>query len=344
MQMKNVTVFKQAGRFGGWPANYGIWSWGDEIVVGFVDGYFLLQAQGHAWDKTKKKHEWQARSLDGGETWTVEKTTDLTSPMDGGKKPVECPGGVDFSHPDFAMTCRRSGDGGEAESWFFYSLDRCKTWHGPFIIPNFGQIGIAARTDYQVLDKDSLIVFLTAIKPNGREGRPFCALLTDEGKTWDLISWLGPQPKGYAIMPSSVRLPNGDFLVSIRRAEGLKGDRKFWIDNYVSKNCCATWEYLNTPVRELGGNPPSLNVLHDGRLCLTYGYRLPPYGIRAKISCDNGLTWGQEIILRNDGGNWDLGYPRTVQRLDGKMVTIYYFNDHPDKERYIAATIWDVNS
>jgi hypothetical protein len=26
---------------------------------------------------------------------------------------------------------------------------------------------------------------------------------------------------------------------------------------------------------------------------------------------------------------------------DGKVVTIYYFNDRKDGERYIAATIWD---
>gem|GEM_PF-4111678 len=37
---------------------------------------------------------------------------------------------------------------------------------------------------------------------------------------------------------------------------------------------------------------------------------------------------------------WDLGYPRTVQRPDGKIVTMYYFNDASSKERYIAATIW----
>ena len=41
------------------------------------------------------------------------------------------------------------------------------------------------------------------------------------------------------------------------------------------------------------------------------------------------------------GRLWDLGYPRTVQRPDGKIVTVYYFNDHKDTERYIAATIWD---
>lgn len=55
----------------------------------------------------------------------------------------------------------------------------------------------------------------------------------------------------------------------------------------------------------------------------------------------NGKTWGEEIILRDDAGCWDLGYPRTVQRPDGKIVTVYYFNDHQDQERYITATIWD---
>jgi len=45
--------------------------------------------------------------------------------------------------------------------------------------------------------------------------------------------------------------------------------------------------------------------------------------------------------LRKDGGTWDLGYTRTVQRPDGKLVTVYYFNDSKDSERYIAATIWD---
>jgi hypothetical protein len=81
--------------------------------------------------------------------------------------------------------------------------------------------------------------------------------------------------------------------------------------------------------------------LRDGRLVITYGYRSEPYGIRARISSDQGETWGKEIVLRNDGGSWDLGYPQTVERADGKIVTIYYFNDQKDGERYIAATIWD---
>jgi len=35
-------------------------------------------------------------------------------------------------------------------------------------------------------------------------------------------------------------------------------------------------------------------------------------------------------------------YPRSVERHDGKVVTIYYFWDRKTgPERYIAATIWD---
>ena len=48
--------------------------------------------------------------------------------------------------------------------------------------------------------------------------------------------------------------------------------------------------------------------------------------------------------MRDDGGNWDLGYPRTVELPDGKLVTIYYFNDRSQPERYITATIWSAGS
>lgn len=81
--------------------------------------------------------------------------------------------------------------------------------------------------------------------------------------------------------------------------------------------------------------------LKDGRIVVTYGYRAKPYGIRAKISLDEGKTWEQEIHLRDDGLSADLGYPRTVQRPDGKIVTVYYFTTKEIPEQHIAATIWD---
>jgi hypothetical protein len=82
--------------------------------------------------------------------------------------------------------------------------------------------------------------------------------------------------------------------------------------------------------------------LADGRVCLTYGYRAAPFGIRARLSGDGGRTWGREIMLREDGSGRDLGYPRTVQRPDGQVVTVYYFWDTmTGPERTIVATIWN---
>lgn len=75
--IEHVAVYKEAGRFGGWPANHGIWSWGDEIVVGFELGYFKDNPKGHDIDYSRPAEHVLARSLDGGKTWTLERPEDL---------------------------------------------------------------------------------------------------------------------------------------------------------------------------------------------------------------------------------------------------------------------------
>ncbi len=39
MKAEHVEVYRQPGRFADWPANYGIWSWGNEIAVSFTLGH-----------------------------------------------------------------------------------------------------------------------------------------------------------------------------------------------------------------------------------------------------------------------------------------------------------------
>ena len=248
-----------------------------------------------------------------------------------------CPGGIDFTHPDFALTARMT-DIHAGPARFYYSTDRGQTWQGPFRLPLFGQTGIAPRTDYVVDGKHACTLFLTAAKANGREGRPFCARTTDGGKSWQFVSWIGPEPKGYSIMPSTIRLGENELLSAIRCRDG---DRS-WIETYRTLDGGQSWKLDGTPVPDTGeGNPPSMIRLADGRVCLTYGYRALPYGIRARLSNDGGRTWAKEVVLRDDGGGRDLGYPRSAQRPDGKVVTVYYFHDEPQGDRYIAATIWD---
>jgi hypothetical protein len=343
--VKNVTVYSEEGRFAGWPANHGAWSWGNEILVGFETGHFQKKAsRGHAIDYTKPAEHVLARSLDGGETWTIERPPGLRPPPgekvgrvptgEGGKPLTDCPGGIDFNNPGFALSARMTSIHA-GQSRFYTTLDRGKTWSGPYRVPDFGQPGTAARTDYLVNGEHDLTMFLTVAKSNGKEGRVICVRTRDGARTWTMEAFVGPEPEGrdYAIMPSSVRLGKDRILTMIRY-------RKF-IDAFVSDDDGKTWAKLNRPAPATGGNPPSLVELEDGRLVLTYGFRMEPYGIRARISEDRGETWGDEIVLRDDGGNWDLGYTRTVQRPDGKLVTVYYYNLDADSERFIGATIWD---
>ncbi|MGH9633043.1 MAG: exo-alpha-sialidase [Bryobacteraceae bacterium] len=336
--VEHSIVYKESGRFGGWPANHGIWSWSDEIVVGFRSAHFKVMPVGHARDPERPQDEWQARSMDGGKTWSVERPPGLVRPENGGKAPVECPGGINFTDPAFALMFRASGE--IPSSRFYYSTDRCRTWKGPYTLPLFGQLRIMARTDYLVDSTNQMSVFLTAAKRNGKEGRVFMARTMDGARTWKFVSWIGLEPDGFSIMPSSVRLSKTRILTMLRRKEGAE----HWIDAWVTDDDGSSWKFLNRPVPTTGGsvgNPPSLLMLQDGRLALIYGFRSAPYGIRARLSIDNGLTWGNEIVLRDDAGCWDLGYPRSVNRPDGKVVTAYYYNDDANRERYIAATIWD---
>lgn len=335
---ENVVVAQEAGRFGGWPANHGIWAWGDEIVVGYQWGYYKENPSGgHDIDRERPSVSRQARSMDGGKTWAVE----IPSYLDAeGKEaePVDPPGGLDFTHPDFALMFHMDR--------YYYSKDRCKTWSGPYIMPTFGQPKLLARTNYMVEGKHQLMAFLAAAKDDGVEGWPLCARTSDGGKTWERIGWIGPQPKtgDYAIMPSALRVSESGILCMIRRRGTLDDQKQWWIEPYLSPDNGAHWYLLKRPFINNAGNPPHMIRLADGRIALTYGFRLPPYGIRARISSDEGITWGDEIIVRADGASWDLGYPRTVQRPDGKCVSVYYFHAPEQHERFIAATIWDPNS
>ena len=362
--LRQVTIYHQPGRYAAWPALFGIWSWGNEIVVGFGAGYVDPGGGYHARDRSRPIETLQARSTDGGATWHYEsfpghipggrglavdehvnEEWKVQPHLDGPHGLIPCPGEIDFTAPGVALMAVKTGLAAGVRSLFYLSDDRCRSWQGPYPLPMFGQTGIAARTDYLIDGPGQALLFLTANKRDGREGRVFCAETGDGGRTFSIRSWIGPEPDGFSIMPASVRLDRRRILVATRRRDRseLNRERRDWIDLYRSDDAGRSWRLIGRPVEDagFGGNSPTLMRLHDGRLCLTYGLRGAPFGMRASLSDDEGSSWGSPIMLRDGAGNHDLGYPRTVQTADGKVVTIYYFNDDPAGERYLAATLWD---
>ncbi len=328
---RNVTVFSEPGRYGGWPANHGLWHWGDELVVGFTAAWYKPTKSGHAVDRDKPFEDWQARSVDGGLTWTTERPF---PPAEKANEPIPLAEPLDFTAPGFALMFR-FGSIHVGPSRFYVSGDRCRTWRGPFAFSVEGIDRISTRTDLVVLGKHDALMFGSAAKSDGKEGRVFCARTTDGGLQWKLVSRIGPEPEGFSIMPSTVRLAGDSLLTAIRH-----GRPDYNISVWRSDDLGHRWSPLGNATGDIGGNPPSLVLLHDGRVCLTYGYRRKPCGARARISSDEGRTWGPEIVLRDDGLTGDLGYPRTVVQPDGKIVTIYYFNGPKDDDRTIQATLW----
>ena len=333
--IEHGVVYHEPGRFAGWPANNGIWAWDNEIVVGFTLGYYKENPSGHDIDSDRPSTTRQARSLDGGVTWTIETPSYLGE--NGKERPIQAwPGAIDFSRADFAARFR--GDR------FFYSYDRCHTWEGPFQLPDFGRPGLLARTDYVVNDSRTLTAFIATEKDGGGEGWPCCIRTEDGGVTWKRVGWIGRQPPsgyGYSIMPATIRLGEKGYLSMIRRAGVEDGQRRWWLEGYVSPDNGQSWYLLDQPQIDNAGNPAAMVQLEDGRIALAYGWRKAPYGLRARISNDAGQTWGDEIVLRDDGASWDIGYPRMIQRPDGMCLVIYYYQ-HPDQpEQYIASTLWD---
>ncbi|MTH62168.1 sialidase family protein [Paracoccus litorisediminis] len=362
--IENFEVYRQQDHFAAWPANYGLWIWGKEAVCVFTYGYRGTSEDLHARDKTRPFIPVQARSLDGGRTWALERFNGFVPgsqtlsgdehvipaleaqpgiDADRDLRPLDHP--VDFTDPETLVMCARTGLFGDALSWFYVSQDRGRTWRGPWRMGNLGQPGISARTDIVPLGPQDALFLLTATKSNGREGRVFCARTRDGGQSFTFEGYIGDEPDGFCIMPASIRRTDGSVLTLVRCSTPGKGpDRKAWIDAYLSSDQGKSWDYIGRPVPNTGyaGNPPTLNRLPDGRLVVVFGYRDAPFGLRARTSSDEGATWSDDIILRQDGGMSDLGYPRSVVTDEGKLLSVYYYNYGGDQERFIAASLTSI--
>jgi hypothetical protein len=333
----------------GWPANNGLWQWEDgrEILVGFTNGNFEQQ-DGHNIGNERLTN--LARSTDGGETWTREDPENFVGD-NGEVKPS--PGNIRFDHPDFALRVAATGYHGtkDQDGRFFISYNRGKDWEGPYRFnelnddENLEGMQITARTSYRITGENSIQIFMSARKRDIEFGKrldkPFIAESTDGGKSFQFAGWAVPWTDQFrAVMPSVVQAESGDLVMALRRRNPRDNEQSCWIDAFVSKDEGRTWSFLSK-VGDAGlnnGNPPGLAIMEDGRLACCYANRTASK-IFLRISENNGISWDQEIVVRDNPFSYDMGYPQLLQNDKGELVALYYISTEETPQSYIEAAI-----
>lgn len=221
--------------------------------------------------------------------------------------------------------------------WVQRSDDDGKTWQKTVIPELDTYVSCSSPWSYTQL-RDGRLVRAFMVWSGPDDSGDVFAMFTRDGRTTETVRVMGDPDEQLRFTEETVVHETSDGAIwMLTRVEG--GDDHLW--QGVSRDSGKTWHARKTKVK---GHPPSgLVALRDGRLVLTYGYRHPPYGIRAVISSDEGITWDTDnvVVLRNDGAGYDLGYPRSMQLEDGTILTVYYFTDD-EQITHIACTRWRV--
>lgn len=245
-----------------------------------------------------------------------------------------------------------------SNAWIRVSPDGGATWRRPILAPKVGLPSLSGHASALVRPDGTSLVFMTAVSADGWKRRPVVYASVDGGAYWTFLSMMTPaQDDGAAdsdrsvglrfgahryFYPRGILLPGGRIIASVRCQRDPTS--LLWTEIFASDDGGRTWGFLSR-VNDWGA-PGDLVRMRDGRVVCVYGYRLPPFGLRARISDDDGRTWGRELVLRDDGGSWDLGYPRVIEHEPGKLLTVYYMNLRDDPiqmnggVRHIAQTVF----
>ena len=226
------------------------------------------------------------------------------------------------------------------------STDGGKSWQGPIYPPHispevnntpFGD-GIPAYNRGALYEgKSGRIFWAIAATDDETTQKTSVYLITsdDKGLTWTYQCPIAVDEQVTFNETSMYETPKGDLIAFLRTA------------NYDDQACIARstdggksfkWESMG-----FKGHPTNALRLPDNRVLLTYGYRHQPFGIRARIlnaECTD-FAASEEFILRDDGGNGDIGYTWPVQLDKNRVLVTYYFNQN-DGDRFIAGTIIEI--
>ncbi|MBM3874085.1 MAG: exo-alpha-sialidase [Verrucomicrobia bacterium] len=302
------------------------------------------------------------RSRDGGQSWSPGPEPLFAHPLGGSQDPcllqlsdgeLIClsylwtfvrPDGIPNLKPPVFQNYPGSFFSG---GFFIRSSDGGASWKGPFSPPTI------APEKYLSPHGDPLPAYNRGAAIQGREGRLFWAvaandqlsprrtsvhLLTseDRGQTWTYSAPIAADAKASFNETSMYETPKGD-LIAFLRSEDLEDQA------CIARSTDGGRTFQ--PWRPMGfqGHPLHALRLPDNCVLLTYGYRHKPYGIRARVlnaECTDFAT-APEMILRDDGGSTDLGYPWSAMIDDTRVIVVYYFNRDGGR-RHIAATFLEL--
>lgn len=252
--------------------------------------------------------------------------------------------------------------------YYVRSVDGGKTWQGPLYPPHiasetlndpWGQLLPARNRGALVEGKDGRIFWVCASgdlesprkssthlliskdagnpnvqPPTGRRKMSTHLLISeDQGLTWEYSCPVASDATVSFNETSIYETPKGDLVAFLRTAD-------FNDEACIARSTDGGKSFQPWQGMGFQGHPLHALRLPDNRVLLTYGYRHAPLGIRARIlnaECTDFAT-APEIVLRDDGGTRDLGYPWSVQ-LDAKHVLVSYYFNVGSGLQHIAGTI-----
>ena len=362
-------VYRNERQYCGWVFYCGLWKTENgDIVAGFKrveNDYADADDVDHGNIQGKPAKLVTIRSTDGGRTWDPSSVQEIFDMATRGPEDFPLGEAADWSGlPPLDFFSRDTlimGGGApslfatNAQAWMRASADGGRTWREPIILPryslpsltNFGSPMYATREDGLHL------LGCQAWAPGAASPRPLVYASTD-GWNWRFLSFMVEERPASAfveatrspytplphIYPRIVVLADGRVLASLRYQRDARD--VIWTEVHESLDGGRTWSFLSR-VNDWGA-PGDLVPMSDGRVVCVYGYRIMPSGVRYRISEDGGRTWGPEMILRDDGGSWDVGYPRAIEIEPGVLLAVYYMNvkDDPFQQnggvRHIAWT------
>ena len=368
---RHQIVFKDDKWYTGWTYVIGFWDMKDGELIQSVFSVPSDYSTPDSADQDKiPRHLGRTltfRSKDHGRSWSKPEVNIMNN-MDKGwatAKSLADLGPINYLDPNILVSNAANGGFGSAKSQttLRVSRDRGRSWSPTFLVPLDGLPNHSGMNSFLVRPDGMAMLWLMESGPDGWNRHPLVYALPPGGTDFHFLSMITElqDPKGAAdsgdrsttlrfgshrwFYPRAWTLPSGRILCTLRCQRDPMG--VMWTEVYKSDDGGVSWAYLSR-ITEFGA-PASLVVMPDGRIVAVYGYRLMPAGIRVKVSEDDGATWGPELILRDDGGSWDLGYPNAWLTDDGRIGTIYWFNskDDPIQQnggvRHIQSSIFSID-